>query len=90
MFGDLFGGVTVECLNQSNQAHAINYLTLAIILIEKGIISEDEIEKTRVQATHLVEQEWARKREDADKEFDEKHPGLRQKFAKVLGTDASM
>jgi ribosomal protein L16/L10AE len=86
MFGDLFGGVTAEQVNQSNQVHAVNYLTLTLVLIEKGIITADEIEKARVQATHFVEQEWARKR----KELDEAHPGLRQMFGKVLGADSSV
>jgi hypothetical protein len=90
MFGDLFGGVTAEQVNQANQVHAVNYLTLTLVLIEKGIITADEIEKARVQATHFVEQEWARKREDMVKEFDEAHPGLRQMFGKVLGADSSV
>lgn len=70
--------------------HAVNYLTLTLVLVEKGIITADEIEKARVQATHLVEQEWARKREDMEKEFDEAHPGLRQIFGKLLGADSSV
>lgn len=89
MFGDLFGGVTCEQINQANQAHAVNFMTLMLVLVERGIISTDELETAKARAEHLVEQEWARKREEAVKEFDEKHPGLRQLFGKVLGENVS-
>lgn len=90
MFGDLFGGVTAEQVNQANQVHVVNYVTLAFLLVDKGVITGDEIEKARVKATHFVEQEFARKREEQEKEFDEKHPGLRKMFGNVLGVDPSV
>ncbi len=91
MFGDLFGGgVSAEDVNQSNQAHAVNFLTLTLVLVEKGIISADEIKKARVQATGFVDQEWAKKREQQEKEFDEKHPGLRKLFGQILGGSSSV
>ena len=89
MFGDIFG-VTASEVNQSNQAHAVNYLTLTLLLIEKGIITDDEIERARTQATHFVEQEWARKKEEAAKDFDEQHPGVRKMFGSVLGDDTAV
>ncbi len=58
-------GATGDQLNQANMAHATNHLTLLIALVEKGILSDDEIESARIQATHFVEQEWAKKREEA-------------------------
>ncbi len=60
---NLFSGISAENFNQSNQAHAVNWLALAIVLVEKGILSVDEFEKARVKATHLVEQEFAKKRD---------------------------
>lgn len=53
---------TASEINQSNQAHAVNHLTLFLLLIEKGIITNEEAEQARIQATHIVEQEWARKK----------------------------
>ncbi len=85
MFGDLLGGVTASEVNESNQAHAVNYLTLTLLLIEKEIVTADELERARTQATHFVEQEWARKKEQASAEFDEKHPGVRKMFGSILG-----
>lgn len=90
MFGDLFGsGVTAEHVNAGNQAHEINSLALATVLVDKGIITIDELAKARVQATHVVEQAWARKKEEANKEFDENHPGLRKLFGDLAGHDPS-
>jgi hypothetical protein len=64
MWADLFGVASAETFNQSNQAHAVNYLTLVQLLIQKRIVSADEIADARIKATHFVEQEWARKREE--------------------------
>lgn len=86
---DLFGGVTNEHINESNQAHASNHLSLVLLLIEKGVVSVEELEKSRAKATHIVEQEWARKRKEAEKEFDEKHPAMREFMGKLFGADKS-
>lgn len=86
MFGDLFS-VTPSQVNEANQAHAINHLALAMLLIEKGIITDDELDKARTQATHIVEQAWAEKRERAKEEFDEEHPGVRDMFQKITGLE---
>jgi hypothetical protein len=87
MWADLFGVASAETFNQSNQAHAVNYLTLVQLLIQKRIVSADEIADARIKATHFVEQEWARKREEQEREFDEKHPGLRKLLGQVSGSD---
>lgn len=75
----MFNEVLAEQINQSNQAHAVNYMTLVLALIEKGVISADEIEKARSQATHFVEQEWARKREEHESLNGDPHADLEAK-----------
>lgn len=75
-----FLGATSEQVNQSNQAHAVNYLALALVLIDKGIMSYDDIRDAVVRATHLVEQEWAMKKEEAIKDLEQEYPGVRELF----------
>ena len=89
MFGEMFAGVSAEQLNKTNHAHMVNYLALALVLFEKGIISPDEIEKAKPLATHIVDQELSRQREEQEKEFNEKYPGMRKLFSRVFMADAS-
>ena len=86
MFGDLLGGgPTHSDLNESNSAHAINYLGLAIALIEKGIITDEEYEHGRIQAIGIVDEEFAKKRDDAQAEFDKENPDVRKTIERILG-----
>lgn len=50
--------------NEANQLHAAAYGALVILLIEKGIITRDEYDRAYIQATHDLEQEFARKRDE--------------------------
>ena len=52
------------------------------MLTKKGLIDDKELEVARQQATHIVEQEWARKKEEAEKEFAEKYPHLKEMLNK--------
>ena len=65
MPGKLFPEVSAEIFNQANKAHSINATTILLILIEKGIATPEEIDKARTQATHIVDQEFAKKEEAA-------------------------
>lgn len=58
----------VDQINEANQAHAVNYATLMIALMEKGIVSASELDAARAKATSLVDQEWAKKRDEKDRE----------------------
>ena len=49
-----------------------NQVALLMALQEKGVLSNDDIEKHLPLARHLVEQEVAKKRE----EFRKEHPGV--------------
>ncbi len=82
---DLFGGVTAEHVNQSNQAHAVNHLTLLLLLVEKGIVTNEEVEVARAKAVQFVDQEWAKKRDEQEQEFDKQYPNIRKMFGQVLG-----
>lgn len=82
MFG---GGVSADLVNESNKAHAVNAVAIMDILISKGICTQEDINVALVKATALIDQAWAEKREAAEREFDEKHPGLRDMFKRLWG-----
>jgi hypothetical protein len=58
-----FLGPTAEELNDANKAHAIAYGALTIALIDKGLITEEEYKRAFAQATVIIDQEFARKRD---------------------------
>lgn len=78
---DLFGENLVEHCNQLSKTQAVNYVALALLLIEKGVITEGELLRARARATHQVDQIFAEKQAEADREFSEKYPS----FAKLIG-----
>ncbi|GAG02873.1 unnamed protein product [marine sediment metagenome] len=84
---DLFGPSS-EDVNRSNMAHATNHMAVCIALIDKGILTPDEIEACRGQATHIVEQRWAEKEREAKIAFDKEHPGMRDMMNKLFGEAA--
>lgn len=85
MFEDIFGP-SIQQFQDSHVHHATNYLALALLLIEKGIITDDDLDRARTQATHIIDQVVAQKQEEAQKEFDAEHPGVREMFGKIFGT----
>ena len=62
----------------------MNYTT-QMDAARKGIITDEELNTTRIEATQLVDQIWAKQKEEAIKEFDEQHPGVRKLFGNILG-----
>lgn len=84
MFGDMFG-VTSKQLQEAHAATATQILALGLLLIEKGIITDDEFSRAHTQATHIVDQIVAQKQEEADDEFDKAHPGVRKMFGLFTG-----
>ena len=80
-------GIDHNQLNESNLNHAINYGALVIALIEKGVLTQKEYDRAHARATHIMEQAFAKNRDDAEKEIDEKHPGLRNFFDKMFDSD---
>jgi hypothetical protein len=59
--------------------------SLLYILLEKEIITVEDFRKARARATSEVDQVWARRKEEVDKEFDEKHPGVRKFWNTLFG-----
>lgn len=72
----------IEEANEASRAHATNFATLMIALLQKGIISSEEMDAARVMATSLVDQEFARKRDEQRRETDER---LMEELGKILG-----
>ena len=50
-------------LDESNKAHAINWATLAFVLIENGIITQEQYDASRQRAIAHADQEWAKRRD---------------------------
>jgi len=80
---DLFGP-TMEDVQNVRKQQAINYLGLALLLIEKGVITDDELHRATIQATHLIDQGVAKRQEKVNREFDEEHPGVREILGKIF------
>ncbi len=76
-----------KIINESNQTHCVNYITIMIALLEKGIVSEEDLEKARIKATHIVDQEWAKKQEEAQKTLNALYPGLGKFLGKIFGSE---
>ena len=49
--------------NEATQQLAIAIGALTIALIDKGVITQDEYERAYAQATGIIDQEFARKRD---------------------------
>lgn len=72
----------VERANEASRAHATNFATLMIALLEKGIISSEEMDAARIRGTSLVDQEFARKRDEQRAEVDRR---LAEQIGEILG-----
>ena len=51
--------------DEANQAHAVNYWAVAMLLMDKGIITSEEYQQYRLKAQSEVEQAFALKRDMA-------------------------
>jgi hypothetical protein len=56
--------------NEANQFHAAHYGALVILLLDKGIITQDEYNRAYIQAQHALSQAAARKRDGAQSQKD--------------------
>lgn len=84
MFDDLFGP-SLQQVRESHIHHATNYIALVLLLVEKGVITDDELGKARTRATHMIDQVVAEQREEAIAEYDKEHPGVRAMMERMLG-----
>lgn len=72
---DMFGP-TYQDLTLSNIAHAANALAIAQVLIDKGIITEDEFVAAQAKMLVACEQEMTRKNDEAARQAMEDNPGV--------------
>jgi hypothetical protein len=56
-------GPDADQFNEANKQHAIAYGALTIALLEKGVLSKEEFDRGLAQATAIIDQEFARKRD---------------------------
>ena len=85
---DLFGADPRK-IDQANQSHAVNFIALALVLFDKGIMTSKEFDDALLKATHIVEEEWARKREEVERDFDEKYPNARKMLSLLIGSQTT-
>ena len=76
-----------EAITEVAKDHASKFVAIANLLVQKGVITPEELEVAVNKASAEVDQVWAERKEQALKEFDEEHPGIREIFGKVLGID---
>lgn len=81
---DLFS-VSPQQLQETSTAHVANHLALLSLLVEKGVVTEEEYTAAHVRAVHMVDQLTAARRQEAEEEFDKEHPGVREQFGKIFG-----
>lgn len=84
----LFGllGPTAAELNESNQSHATAYGALIILLIDKGVFTHEEYDRAYIRAQHIISQEFARKRDEAEAQFEQDSPNLAWLLKKMKET----
>ncbi len=58
-------------LDDANKTHATEYMAVQIALLDKGLLTEKDLNRARIQAQHIVSQEYARKRDAAPKPGDD-------------------
>jgi len=63
VMGDINLPDTTE-FNEANATHAAAYGAIVIALIDKGILTMEEYNRAYAQATVIVDQEFARKRDN--------------------------
>lgn len=56
MMFNLFSGATASQVNEALAEHYVNYATVLILLIEKGIVTPEEVKLARIKAIHAVDQ----------------------------------
>jgi hypothetical protein len=74
-------------IDEANQAHAANYLSIALALVDKGILTAEDLENKRLLALSMVEQEFARKKDEHNTKFMQQYPELYSALKELLGED---
>ena len=87
MFDDVVTSFNLEKVAEAQREQAANFLALALILMEKGIITNEEYRKARVRATSIIDQAAAEKTVQCKKEFAERNPTI-QKFMDLFATNS--
>jgi len=63
---ELFSGKglnPLRIIDQSNKAHLVRETALVLALLDKGILTQEEWDRYRTKATHVVDQIWAEREE---------------------------
>ncbi len=76
-----------DAIERSQIEVAATLGTIIQVLIRNNICTPGEFEALKASHIARCDQEMQRQREEANREFDEKHPGLRKLFGKVLGME---
>lgn len=75
----MYGADHKQAMEQFSH-HAINYTSLALLLIDKGITTEEELDRFRARATHMVDQIMAEAEKEVKEKFEKEYPALSKLF----------
>ena len=64
----------LENIQDVNRHHTLNMVALIYVLIAKGVITDEEFIETRKRIVGMVDQELAKAREEAEKQWKEDDP----------------
>ena len=70
-----------------DKRRVIGDMAIATALLEKGLLTTEDLERAVMKATHFVDQAMAKQRDEELAEFDKKHPGVREIWGKITGSE---
>lgn len=73
-FSELRGNSNTDAINAALLDVATSLTTLMAILVLKGIATQEEILDTKLRLTPIVEQEFQKKKDEAQKQWREDNP----------------
>jgi ribosomal protein L16/L10AE len=75
--------LTTATIGESSRSEAINYLSLVLVLVEKGIVSEKEINAAREHAKQLIDEELKTGAVDLRKYYEQRLTEYKRLFKKT-------
>ncbi len=57
----------LRIIDESNKAHLVQQSAIVMVLMDKGIVTQEEWDRYRIKAIHLVDQMWAEKKAEQER-----------------------
>jgi hypothetical protein len=84
MISDSLFRVKGSTAQEAHVSHAVNFLAVVLALLEKGIVTEDELDRAHARALQLMDKELAARGGLLTQELDERYPGVREFLDRIL------